>query len=52
MFLHNNMDKENFSLCFIAKYDVIKQTFRKIKENVVKNFDELSNLLQKNKQIN
>lgn len=52
MFVNNKMDAENFSFCFIAKYDSINQTFRKMEEDFEKNFDELSNLLRENKKIN
>jgi hypothetical protein len=49
IFLNNNIDAEDFSFCFIAKYDNINQTLREIKQDFEKKFDELSNLLTENK---
>ena len=49
IFLNNNIDAEDFSFCFIAKYDNINQTLREMKQDFEKKFDELSNLLIENK---
>ncbi len=49
IFLNNNIDAEDFSFCFIAKYDNINQTLREMKQDFEKRFDELSNLLIENK---
>ena len=49
IFLNNNIDAEDFSFCFIAKYDSINQTLREMKQDFEKKFDELSNLLIENK---
>lgn len=49
IFLNNNIDAEDFSFCFIAKYDNINQTLREMKQDFEKKFDELSNLLTENK---
>jgi hypothetical protein len=49
IFLNNKIDAEDFSFCFIAKYDNINQTLREMKQDFEKKFDELSNLLIKNK---
>lgn len=49
IFLNNKIDAEDFSFCFIAKYDNINQTLREMKEDFEKKFDELSNLLIENK---
>jgi hypothetical protein len=49
IFLNNNIDAEDFSFCFIAKYDNIKQTLREMEQDFEKKFDELSNLLIENK---
>ena len=49
IFLNNKIDAEDFSFCFIAKYDNINQTLREVKQDFEKNFDELSNLLIENK---
>ena len=50
IFLNNNIDAEDFSFCFIAKYDNINQTLREMKQDFEKKFDELSNLLIENKK--
>ena len=49
IFLNNKIDAEDFSFCFIAKYDNINQTLREMKQDFEKKFDELSNLLIENK---
>ena len=49
IFLNNKIDAEDFSFCFIAKYDKINQTLREMKQDFEKKFDELSNLLIENK---
>ena len=49
IFLNNNIDAEDFSFCFIAKYDNINQTLREMEQDFEKIFDELSNLLIENK---
>ena len=49
IFLNNNIDAEDFSFCFISKYDNINQTLREMKQDFEKKFDELSNLLIENK---
>jgi hypothetical protein len=49
IFLNNNIGAEDFSFCFIAKYDNINQTLREMKQDFEKKFDELSNLLIENK---
>jgi hypothetical protein len=49
IFLNNNIDAEDFSFCFVAKYDNINQTLREMKQDFEKKFDELSNLLIENK---
>ena len=49
IFLNSNIDAEDFSFCFIAKYDNINQTLREMKRDFEKKFDELSNLLIENK---
>lgn len=49
IFLNNNIDAEDFSFCFIAKYDNINHTLREMKQDFEKRFDELSNLLIENK---
>ena len=49
IFLNNKIYAEDFSFCFIAKYDNINQTLREMKEDFEKKFDELSNLLIENK---
>ena len=49
IFLNSNIDAEDFSFCFIAKYDNINQTLREMKQDFEKKFDELSNLLIENK---
>jgi hypothetical protein len=49
IFLNNKIDAEDFSFCFIAKYDNINQTLREINQDFEKKFDELSNLLIENK---
>jgi hypothetical protein len=49
IFLNNNIDAEDFSFCFIAKYDNINQTLREMKQDFEKKFDKLSNLLIENK---
>ena len=48
-FLKNKINAEDFSFYFIAKYDNINQTLRKMKQDFEKKFDELSNLLIENK---
>ena len=50
IFLHNNIDAEDFSFCFIAQYDSINQTLREMEKNFEKRFNELSNLLTDNKK--
>ena len=50
IFLNNKIDAEDFSFCFIAKYDNVNQTLRKMKKDFEKKFDELSNLLIENKK--
>ena len=49
-FLNNKIDAEDFSFCFITKYDNINQTLREMKQDFEKKFDELSNLLIENKK--
>ena len=49
LFLKNKIDAEDFSFCFITKYDDINQTLREMKQDFEKRFDELSNLLIENK---
>ena len=49
IFLNNKIDAEDFSFCFIAKYDNINQTLREMKQDFEKKFDELSNLLIEDK---
>jgi hypothetical protein len=49
IFLNNNIDAEDFSFCFIAKYDNTNQTLRETEEEFEKKFYELSNLLIENK---
>ena len=49
IFLNNNIDAEDFSFCFIAKYDTINQTLREMKQDFEKRFHELSNFLIENK---
>ena len=49
IFLTNQINAEDFSFYFIAKYDNINQTLRKMKQDFEKKFDELSNLLIENK---
>ena len=49
IFLNNKINAEDFSFCFIAKYDNINQTLREMKQDFEKKFDELSNLLIENK---
>ena len=51
-FLNNKIDAEDFSFCFIAKYDYINQTLREMKQDFEKRFDELSNLLIENPNRN
>jgi len=50
IFLNNNIDAEDFSFCFITKYDNINQTLREMEQDFEKKFDELSNLLTENKK--
>jgi len=50
IFLNNNVDAEDFSFCFIAKYDNINQTLREMKQDFEKKFNELSSLLTENKK--
>lgn len=38
IFLNNNIDAEDFSFCFIAKYDNTNQTLRETEEEFEKNF--------------
>ena len=49
IFLNNKIYAEDFSFCFIAKYDNINQTLREMKQDFEKKFDELSNLLIEDK---
>ena len=49
IFLNNKIDAEDFSFCFIAKYDNINQTLRYLKQDFEKKFAEFSNLLIENK---
>ena len=49
LFLKNNINVEDFSFCFIAKYDNINQILREMKQDFETKFDELSNLLIENK---
>ena len=49
LFLKNKINAEDFSFCFITKYDDINQTLREMKQDFEKRFDELSNLLLENK---
>lgn len=48
IFLNKKIDAENFSFCFIAKYDSINETLRKMQQDFEKKFDELSDLLIEN----
>lgn len=50
MFLNNQIDAENFSFCFIAKYDEINETLRVMGKNFETNFNELSSLLIENEK--
>ena len=50
MFLNNQIDAENFSFCFIAKYDEINETLRAMEKNFETNFNELSSLLIENEK--
>ena len=50
IFLNNKIDAEDFSFCFIAKYDSINQILREMKQDFEKKFDELSNLLIENQK--
>ena len=49
IFLTNQINAEDFSFYFIAKYDNINQDLREMKRNFEQKFDELSNLLLENK---
>ena len=49
IFLNNKINAEDFSFCFIAKYDNINQTLREMEQDFEEKFDELSNLLVENK---
>lgn len=48
IFLTNQINAEDFSFYFIAKYDGINQDLREMKRNFEQNFDELSKLLLEN----
>ena len=49
IFLNNKIDAEDFSFCFIAKYDDINQTLCEMEQDFEEKFDELLNLLIENK---
>ena len=49
IFLTNQINAEDFSLYFMAKYSNLNKDLREMKLNFEQNFDELSNLLLENK---
>ena len=49
IFLTNQINAEDFSFYFIAKYDNINKDLREMERNFEQKFDELSNLLLENK---
>ena len=49
IFLTNQINAEDFSFYFIAKYDNINKDLHEMKQNFEQKFDELSNLLLENK---